>query len=914
MDGKLHRVPVEGARDKRNVSGSYTGHLDHPPSGWIKNWKTNEEITWKPSAPTQMLTAEQRGAIREKATQEAREKERIRLKTEEAISVYSQKKWDKSIDATTHPYLERKGIDGLGLKVDDQNRLLVPMRDVDGKLWSIQSIGDDGQKHFTKGGRKAGTLTTISAIEHGKPFAIAEGYATAASVHKATGLPVAVAYDSGNLYPVAVALAAKYPTSPVIVAGDNDHHLTTQVTGSGRPLGNVGADKAAKAAAAVDGFVVIPDFGAEAAGKGSDWNDYAQNNGIDATRAAIAQALGPETSRELLPGLAPQNADQNLESQEMAMRAIYSVNELPGGAKTNQQLLTTHYELLVQGGEDRFAAWAVAAEAVRAERQLKQTIVKGESVPMAATVNDLVEQFARQEGQTKEQVAEQFDRRVRYLQEDYPDMTKEEGVALTTGDLQKAIGSTVDATRFNYVSPSERVDGVGPMVDDVIHRVGSQPESRDEIAKQIRFAGTDQRYEDRAAPDEVIKQRALNQVVEHYNDWERVRANAPSANPSAAPQQVREVRSRIDRAERIATKRAKSRSEEFDQFLNRVEAAEKAAARRPPTEKRKAATPANLAVSAPIKEEARSTQSLGDIGQSIRRWVNEKIEASKSYFRGVHQAFQTASIVASPVAPLAAAAPAAHAAAVAKASSAFAPAPAKSDAPIQERARASNSWIEDTRLLNARLNKLEALVFPDYKPTVVAAKNWEEAAAQLDTRLARVEAALSITRDDAIDIAHPVVSAAKAFAGVTTVPEASLQGFHRAEALDSLGYSDESNDMTTASREALSAALTRKHDQLVDIGEDINNAWELAAAELKEERYVESLAREQRAVDEDLDHDGPAPEFKDLKVEQERPRAPAAVSKKVANADEIDTEALAKANALIASASNRQGQSMRIAR
>ena len=40
---------------------------------------------------------------------------------------------------------------------------------------------------------------------------IAEGYATAASLHEATGLPVIVAFDAGNLLPVAQAIHKRYP-------------------------------------------------------------------------------------------------------------------------------------------------------------------------------------------------------------------------------------------------------------------------------------------------------------------------------------------------------------------------------------------------------------------------------------------------------------------------------------------------------------------------------------------------------------------------------------------------------------------------------------------------------------------------------------------------------------------------------
>ena len=52
MDGKKHRVPVEGDRKGRR-SGTYIGHLDAYPAGYIHNFKTGEEIRWRAStAPT----------------------------------------------------------------------------------------------------------------------------------------------------------------------------------------------------------------------------------------------------------------------------------------------------------------------------------------------------------------------------------------------------------------------------------------------------------------------------------------------------------------------------------------------------------------------------------------------------------------------------------------------------------------------------------------------------------------------------------------------------------------------------------------------------------------------------------------------------------------------------------------------
>jgi len=116
---------------------------------------------------------------------------------------------------------------------------------------------------------------------------IAEGFATAATIREATGLAVAVAFDSGNLLEVARAFRERDPQRPIVIAADNDHHLPLKEV----PLPNVGQVKAAAAAEAVRGVVLTPDFAQ--GDKGTDWNDYAAQHGKPAVRAQAQAALRP---------------------------------------------------------------------------------------------------------------------------------------------------------------------------------------------------------------------------------------------------------------------------------------------------------------------------------------------------------------------------------------------------------------------------------------------------------------------------------------------------------------------------------------------------------------------------------------------------------------------------------------------
>ena len=185
-----------------------------------------------------------------------------------------------------HPYLERKGVQAHGLRVASDGCLLVPVRDEAGALCNVQRIqphkpvnGPD--KLFLKGGRKSGCWHLLGAISDaasgGDPagaggaepvILLAEGYATAATLHEATGRPVACAFDAGNLKHVAQALRRRHPLALLVVCGDDDRH---------NPSGtNPGHDKATAAARAVDGLAVFPSTLPEG---GSDFNDMAQHMG-----------------------------------------------------------------------------------------------------------------------------------------------------------------------------------------------------------------------------------------------------------------------------------------------------------------------------------------------------------------------------------------------------------------------------------------------------------------------------------------------------------------------------------------------------------------------------------------------------------------------------------------------------------
>lgn len=232
-----------------------------------------------PAAPTAAELAE-----RKRQQDERRQQEQARIAAEHAAAAeQATQQWAAASEQGTSSYLARKGVQPHGVRFAPGGGLLVPVRDATGKLWNVQRIaptkpeGGAPEKLFLKGGRKSGLWHMLGEVGGGvgadEPPAvvlIAEGYATAATLHEATGYPVAVAFDAGNLVHVARALRQQYPAALLAVCGDDDRD-TQAKTGN-----NPGREKAAAAARAVHGLALFPKGLPDG---GSDFNDLAQHVG-----------------------------------------------------------------------------------------------------------------------------------------------------------------------------------------------------------------------------------------------------------------------------------------------------------------------------------------------------------------------------------------------------------------------------------------------------------------------------------------------------------------------------------------------------------------------------------------------------------------------------------------------------------
>lgn len=266
-EGSIFRFAVDGDKGTEK-SGWGVFFPDGVAAGEYGNWKTGEAWTWCAKSEAAMDYAELSAhrARMDRARVE-REKEQERLHA--AASARAAKEWSEATEATEHPYLISKGVKSYGLRIH-QGRLLIPMGDME----SLQKIGADGQKRFLPGGKKKGLWFEIKGSER---LCIVEGYATGATIREATGWTVFVAFDAGNLKPVAERVRALNPTSEIIIAGDDDQWTE----------GNPGRTKAMEAAEAISARAIFPVFATPEKGR-TDWNDLAKAEGIEAVKLRIA--------------------------------------------------------------------------------------------------------------------------------------------------------------------------------------------------------------------------------------------------------------------------------------------------------------------------------------------------------------------------------------------------------------------------------------------------------------------------------------------------------------------------------------------------------------------------------------------------------------------------------------------------
>ena len=308
LDGQLHRFSTKGR--KRDDSGWYIAFPDEPVAGRFGCWRDQIDCVFKAEIGRE-LTAAENMAITRRQSEAKAERDLAREKKAEIAASTVETIWTEAIAASPdHPYLKRKGISAHGARLTGDGRLIVPLYSANGDLASLQYISED-EKRYHPGGTTKACSWTLGEITPG-PIFVAEGYATAATIHEVSGRPCVIAYSANNLPAIAGQLRETHgQAQEIVIVADND-------------ASGVGRNKADEASAKHGGRIVMPPTEGDA-------NDYQQAGGD------LAGLLFPPADDWLVPAdsFSEQPAPIRWQIKHwLQSQALIMVHGPSGGGKT----------------------------------------------------------------------------------------------------------------------------------------------------------------------------------------------------------------------------------------------------------------------------------------------------------------------------------------------------------------------------------------------------------------------------------------------------------------------------------------------------------------------------------------------------------------------------------------------------
>ena len=224
LDGKIHRFN-SGTKGKPGIdkSGWYIGYMDAIPAGRFGDWRAGIELSWRADIGRKLNPAEEMAHARRLAELKA-QRDRELEKQHEIASNTVDKIWLECGAANAdHPYLKKKGIEPHGARITGDGRLVLPLYDEHGLLTSLQYIDIEGGKLYHPGGATGSKFMIIGSLDEPGTLYIAEGFATAATIHEETNRPCVVAYSASNLVPVTGLMREKYGIGQdIVIVADND--------------------------------------------------------------------------------------------------------------------------------------------------------------------------------------------------------------------------------------------------------------------------------------------------------------------------------------------------------------------------------------------------------------------------------------------------------------------------------------------------------------------------------------------------------------------------------------------------------------------------------------------------------------------------------------------------------------------
>ena len=132
-DGTIQRFSSEG---KRNKDAWY---IFYGMAGAFGDWSTNIRETWSAKSRSFNSSEKKNIAHQIEIAKKASQDEKDRQNNE--TSFQAEKKWHSFVDTGISPYLVRKKVNSFGIRFC-KGTIVIPLRDIGGKLWSLQFIND----------------------------------------------------------------------------------------------------------------------------------------------------------------------------------------------------------------------------------------------------------------------------------------------------------------------------------------------------------------------------------------------------------------------------------------------------------------------------------------------------------------------------------------------------------------------------------------------------------------------------------------------------------------------------------------------------------------------------------------------------------------------------------------------------
>jgi len=231
VDGAIGRAYME-ADNKRKLTGWYQLWLNQSvPYGRCGDYRIDHSsptAQWKPVNGTRyQMTDEHKEEIK-RLQEEA--KEALAIKQTKSAKI-AQTMWERATPCEKHPYLEKKQVLSHNLRLHKDGRLIIPLQDASLEIVGLEFIDDNGKKLFLTGSKKKGSFFILGEhMMHDAPIInYAEGYATAASYFQNVGQPVVIAFDAGNLEPVAQTISEYFPNAKHVIIADVDEKKTGEI-------------------------------------------------------------------------------------------------------------------------------------------------------------------------------------------------------------------------------------------------------------------------------------------------------------------------------------------------------------------------------------------------------------------------------------------------------------------------------------------------------------------------------------------------------------------------------------------------------------------------------------------------------------------------------------------------------------